>query len=109
MTVLLPKPPIDLDEKTTEYLRELTQYLEQVLNDISNNYQRKGDPVVLPRVTVADITANPGRFRAGQEGRMVLVTDAQNGGGSVGVSHDDSSGALGPLWHELNLGAEVST
>lgn len=109
MTILLPKPPVGLDEKTTAYLRDLAQYLEQALNDIQNNYQRKGDPVVVPRVTVDDITANPGRYRAGQEGRIVLVTDAQNGGGSLGVSHDDDSGALGPQWKEICLsGHEVA-
>ena len=104
--IQLPKPPVGIDAETAKYLRELVLFLEQALNDIDANYQKIGDPVILPQVTVADITANPGRYRAGQEGRLVLVTDASVSG-ALGCSFDDGLGG-GPVWREISLGAEVA-
>ena len=75
MTIILPKPPVGIDEATARYLRELVQVIELEINNLAQNYQKKGDPVILPRVTVADITANPGLYRAGQEGRAGKLLD----------------------------------
>lgn len=103
--IQLPKPPNDVDAVTAKYLKDLVLFLEQALNDIDANYQKIGDPVFLPQVTVADLTANPGRYRAGQEGRLVMCTDASVSG-ALAVSSDDYLGA--PAWREISIGAEVA-
>lgn len=102
--IQLPRPPIGLDDAANTYLLELVLFLEDKLNTMDQAAQKKGDPVILPQVTVADITANPGRYRAGQQARLVYVTDASVSG-AVAIGADDYLGS--PVWREITVGGEV--
>lgn len=103
----IPPPPNNLPPEVKAYLQLLVDAIDQILTDHDQVMQRKGEPVVLPITTVAQVTALPATYRPGQEGRILLVADAQGGGGSLGVSFDAGDGA-GPVFHEVTLGPEVA-
>lgn len=108
MPIKLPKPPMTLEPDARKYFNDLIDTLELVLTELDASAQKKGDPVILPRVTVDQLTVmSPKSFRAGQEGRLVLCVTAQSDGGALGVSHDADDGS-GPQWKALNLGPIVS-
>lgn len=101
----IPDPPKNLDPEVRQYLSDLVNAVRAVLAELDGSMQKKGDPVVLPIASVADLTAVPARFRPGQENRLVFCPNAQAGGGALGISYDDGGGAI---WHEVTLGPEVS-
>lgn len=103
----IPPPPSNLPPEVYDYLDRLVDALDQILSEHDSSMQRKGDPVTVPITTVAQVTAAPATYRPGQEGRIILVADAQAGAGSLGVSFDANDGQ-GPQFKELPLGPEVA-
>jgi len=78
----LPKPPpYDGEDPAMaalfDWARDLTDAVQRALSVMGSQMVRKGDPVELPAVTVAQLAAF--KFRAGQKGRMVHVTDEAGG------------------------------
>lgn len=89
MSLDLPKVPTDDESLPPEVqLRELREWCEQfrervleILTAHDRDMQRKGQPVVLPKVAVADLLTNV-KWRSGGEGegRFVYAIDATGGG-----------------------------
>lgn len=90
MSLDLPKVPTDDESLPPEVqLRELREWCEQfresvlkILTEHDSDMQRKGQPVVLPRVAKADLIANV-KWRSGGEGEGRLVYCVDDTGGAV--------------------------
>jgi hypothetical protein len=78
----LPKPPPYEGEDPQmaalfAWAQDITDALQRALSGMDSRMVRKGDPVELPLVTVAQLAAF--RFRATQKGRLVYVTNETGG------------------------------
>lgn len=93
MTQPLPKPPApprDIPEEMRQYVedtfrfqRDLIRVVQDALVNIERNYQKRGEPVLIPPATVGDLVNSPQRVRSGltPDGlyKLVYVTDETGG------------------------------
>lgn len=85
----LPSPPLRMPQDVREWAVELVGAIQGLLDGLSRSYQRRGDAVELPSATVAELTADPAKFRPTLPSRMVYVID--DVGGPVVAFSDGTS------------------
>lgn len=83
MNTDLPKPPSLTTDLTTErqmalidaWMHETHTKLQQIVDEFARTFQRRGDPVELPPVSLALLP----KFKVTTAGRLVMITDEAGG------------------------------